>query len=975
MGLTLADLRRKSARGARLLQRFLNQRQAAFAALDDQSHAAHSALFVPHRNARPAEYVIQRRLALHPALPLLRDWADDARTGCGDDVPHAALLLWAESCLSGDRSQASAAAELWALDQRPTGIGQVACDVLNELIAAGASPIPALPPAAVSFALSLATCHEEAGGPAWSALLESAVRALEHRVAMHEEGQDPMALTMGALAWRALDAGVLDASRMRDFVEQEPHLTRVLEADVIYSGTRVSCRVAPGSPGETLLRELCCERLAAMTDASTQHAFYDGPFKSISLWPGHDVLVAALKQLDRIRSLSRDDFQTTPASSLWHVLRNTRLDEDSDDDNPGGVIEPGIAVDRALLQAAVVAPWLAGPVAQACNTPGLESAVAWIHAHSRSAMSTADATPDCPRVQRQVLQMVARVGTPHARLTPAERDSGVLEREWWCAAANSLADDALRVVLQAMPLAFRHQTWLADAARALLGLNTEEVRTGAADHKAASVRLLGALPLDDDGDDGDGDGAVVERLQWLAEFANAESGSAQRRLADRRTATVAMANLASAADAPDAVWLAWQHGRLDWPAPCPTFPVRIDAWDCRLVLDGDGQPTIEVQRTDGDKPLRAVPRELASRPEFRLLRQAVRDQAATVEAIAATLQRHLLPGRSIRASVLRRQLDHAVCRAMLGACVVESGSLVGWPEARGSQLALRDLQDAAHQLPDDAEVRLAHPLELRTAGTLAAWQDQLMARGWQQPVAQLFRPADLRLPSAGLAVRVVPAVERLRQLGWTADDGLSPRRVIDGRVASWPFDGDPLDLFSAADATTGELTITPMATDIPPRVLAEAAHDVMQAIAAASSPAAWPLPLVDARLEVLRRILGHRSAFRSSQIDVSFTRERLQLVVTLPAGPKSKATRGKKKAAASAGRAYRQVSAWIDIRTGSAFVGSTLLDLPDAKKPLPAVWPHPPDASEKRLLAAWWNVVQGVEQNSTAVLSQLVAAT
>ncbi|MGE0431700.1 MAG: DUF4132 domain-containing protein [Planctomycetota bacterium] len=959
---TLQALRREYGRTSQQFARFLSPRLAPFDRLDDHLRGP---LFQPHRAARPVEYLMQRQLARHPMLGEMRDLRHAARAQFGDDAGLLALALWAAASVAGEHTGMATAAELWVLDQLDDTVTRedvcrVASDVLQELIGREPEVAPRLAPPAMSMLNLLAS---DLVGPPTDDLMTAAVSCLTAHVKSnaYERGTAAV-LAIGALAWRAVDADLMKADAMRAAIDREPSLLKILESDLILDGARLSCVVPPDGRAARLVASICTERLAAMTDASGQHG-HDGKIKSISLWPGADVLIAALGHLDKVRQLSRNEFQETPASSLWHVLRHTR---------PGPIDASTllqVTSERSLLQAAVVAPWLAPHVAAALDAPAVDSFVRWLHAHTLSAMATNDRGQDCPRVQRQIDALVADRGV----LTAAQRDSGIFEREWLLDAAASLGDTRCRTLLQFVPLAFRHQTQLADAIRALLGQADDgEVRSGASTQNALQVKLLGTLPGDD----------LADRLRLLSEAAaSGPQANSTRRATTRRTAMIGAANLALRDGSGDAQLLAWKLGVDDWPAANPRTPRMVDRYECDLVLDEHGLPAIEVSRPDATKagkPLKSVPRELAAMEPFLDLRHTVRDLAQPVEALTTTLETRLLTGDALRAGVLRRLLDHPLLAQMLGSCVFSANddeSVHGLPERAGEQLALRGHDGALHEVPDDdTAVRLAHPLVLRRDGVLAAWQDRAILHGLHQPFAQLFRAID-RDPSAavvaGHQVRVVPTVERLLALGWSASAGQMPRRVFatSGHAVRWPLGNAAADLFARADVETGELEFTPgdrRGDNIPPRVLAEAVRDAHEAIAAGCSNG-WPFPVIDARLDIVRRVATLHPAFRfaAGRVEPTFTRERLQLAVTLHVAA------GKKKL-----KRARIANLWIDLRTGDVFLpgDDKPIDVPAGSRPVPRVWPHPPEESLRRVIRSLWSLLHGIDRARRPLIALLLPA-
>src|SRR5690606_31229764 len=212
------------------LVRFLQERQADWPTAGEQ---AVQRIFMPHRSIRPAEFAIQSRFGLHPAIPILRRWYDEAAPVFGSDLHHVALAEWADLMLQSRPVPPliGEILEAWCLDQPVAETAAVVEEVAHHLIDSTAEDgLRAITPMGVSVLLLLAN---EVFAPPGAAVLQTAVQRFQELADRTHGTLAPAALSIGSLLWRAFDANVIQEAEMQALIHQKPDLLRLLDGHLV----------------------------------------------------------------------------------------------------------------------------------------------------------------------------------------------------------------------------------------------------------------------------------------------------------------------------------------------------------------------------------------------------------------------------------------------------------------------------------------------------------------------------------------------------------------------------------------------------------------------------------------------------------------------------------------------------------------------------------------------------------------------
>lgn len=521
-------------------------------------------------------------------------------------------------------------------------------------------------------------------------------------------------------------------------------------------------------------------------------------------------------------------------SSLSHLARIHLPGEgDTVDDLRAAFDQAGIARQR-VIEYGVYAPQWAGLIEQYLGWPGYESAVWWVHAHTKD---------DSWSVDKQIREEWASAVSQRTPLHADDLVRGAADVGWFREVVGELGEERFGAVLKAAKYASsagghkRAELF----ARALLDHVAEAELLERIEGKRHqdSVRALGLLPLA-----GRDDPALLSRYETLRGFVRSDrtSGS-QRRASETTAATVGLENLARTAGYRDPQRLIWaMEAAAVRDLAAGPLVVRDGDLTVSLSIDDGGSPLLAVDRAG--RSLKAVPATSAKIPEIAALKEratALRQQAGRVRR---SLEQACVDGDLFEPAELDELLRHPVLAPLLRELVlVTEEGVVGLAGAEAGELIG---PGGVARPADGSRLRVAHPVDLLGSGEWAEFQHAAFAGRRKQPFRQLFR--ELYLPTtheyddgsasrryAGHQVEARRAGGIFTSRGWVADFELGFSRTFHReKITAWC---SVVDGFGTAaeveDATVDAVTFSrpgrwePLAPeDVPPRVFSETMRDL-----------------------------------------------------------------------------------------------------------------------------------------------------
>ncbi|MFT4010764.1 MAG: DUF5724 domain-containing protein [Nocardioidaceae bacterium] len=518
-------------------------------------------------------------------------------------------------------------------------------------------------------------------------------------------------------------------------------------------------------------------------------------------------------------------------SSLSHLIRVNQPLPDDTADTLGQLAKAGKISDQRLIETAVYAPQWSRLIEQCLGWTGLESAVWWVHAHTKDDGWSVDA------------EIRAHWATEVSQRTPLDATdlvNGAADVLWFHDVIGTLGDERFTQVLKAAKYASssgghkRAELF----ATALLGKidETEVVQRIKDKRHQDSVRSLGLLPLPDQK-------SLLNRYELLRGFvASDRTSGSQRRASESTAVEVGLENLARTAGFRDPQRLVWAM-EAEAVRDLAAGPVTAadDDLVVTLAIDATGSPDLRVHRAG--KPLKSIPSKSTKVPEIAELRDRATSLRKQIRRMRASLESACILGDAFDPDELADLLRHPILAPMLRDLVlVDDEGIVGLP-----------LDGTTMSAPDGTErvamgaLRVAHPIDLLASGEWPDFQHALMTAERRQPFKQLFRELyalnENERDEAGLSSRRYAGHQvEGRQAGgiftsrgWVADfeQGFS-RTFHQQKITAWCHLvngwGSPTEV---EDATIDDVTFHPSGkwqpiplADIPARVFSETMRDL-----------------------------------------------------------------------------------------------------------------------------------------------------
>ncbi|MFZ2503631.1 MAG: DUF5724 domain-containing protein [Nocardioides sp.] len=487
--------------------------------------------------------------------------------------------------------------------------------------------------------------------------------------------------------------------------------------------------------------------------------------------------------------------------------------------------------DGRLVETAVYAPQWARLIEQHLGWEGFESAVWWVHAHTKD---------DSWSVDAEVRAQWATEVSQRTPLDAVDLVKGGADVAWFHSIIETLGEVRFVQVLTAAKYASSsggHKRAELFAA-ALLGKADEgEVRERIrAKRHQDSVRALGLLPLADQAQ-------LLDRYELMRAFvASDRTSGSQRRASESTAVEVGLENLARTAGFRDPQRLVWAM-EAEAVRDLVAGPIAAHDGDLTvtLAIDAAGAPELTVERAG--KPLKSVPAKSAKVPEIAELRERLTSLRKQTARMRSSLESACVLGDAFEPQELADLLGHPILAPMLRDIVlVDAEGVLGFP-GQGSDLIGPDGGDRAAYGP----LRIAHPTDLLASAEWPEFQHDAMVRKLRQPFKQLFRElytlngneadegglASRRY--AGHQVEARRAAGLFTSRGWVADfeQGFS-RTFHQQKITAWCQSlngwGSPTEV---EDATVDDVTFHPAGAwaplplaEVPPRVFSETMRDL-----------------------------------------------------------------------------------------------------------------------------------------------------
>ncbi len=435
-----------------------------------------------------------------------------------------------------------------------------------------------------------------------------------------------------------------------------------------------------------------------------------------------------------------------------------------------------------------------------------------------------------------------------ARFTPLsdeELNLGAFDVAWFKSAYESVGEKTFNLI-------YDSAKYIADGAKhtrarkyadAALGkLTVEDTESVIADKRNKDLLMAYSLiPLEGEDD-------ICRRYLYIQKFKKeSKKFGSQRATSESKAAEMALTNLATNAGYSDTMRLTLRMETkvIDDSRPLLEEQV-IDGVSLKITLDENGKASLYVSK-DG-KELKSVPASLKKNETVVALGAMVKTLTEQYRRTKVMLERAMEDSVAFTMCELSSLSLHPVVYPMIRNLVFVSGDIVGFPREGG----LVNSEGEHQPLPDNAELKIAHPHDLYIRGCWRDYQRYLYENKITQVFRQVFRELYVKTDEelemlhstryAGNQIQPKKTVAALKSRRWVADveNGLQKVYYKENIVAEiyaladWfspaDIEAPTLEWVCFTDRKTGkEIKIA----DVPDIIFSEVMRDVDLAVSVA----------------------------------------------------------------------------------------------------------------------------------------------
>ncbi len=418
-----------------------------------------------------------------------------------------------------------------------------------------------------------------------------------------------------------------------------------------------------------------------------------------------------------------------------------------------------------LLQAALYAPQWQKLVSGYLGWKGLDSAIWWMHAHTKTGSYQATSSV----VESEVAK--------YSAVDLQDFKDGAVDSEWFAKAYKELGKSRWEMLYESAKYisdgnGHRRARLYSDT---LTGnLKIKEVAAKVKDKRDQDyLRVYGLVPLSRTNPAKD----VLNRYEYLQQFKkeSREFGS-MKQSSEALAIRIALENLARNAGYPDPVRLTWaMETRQIQELLSKETQVTVDGVTVGLVIEEDGKAELAVFRDD--KPLKSIPPKIKKDKgviELISNRKTMREQWSRSRN---GLEEAMVRGDVFMLDEIRKLFEHPVIVRHLEKLVfISDDSVTGFFRDGALISAHGEIQE----LSETITLRIAHCVDLHNHSVWSDYQHYCFKEKLVQPFKQIFRelyvptPDELQEKSvsrryAGHQIQPKQALALLKTRGWKVD--------------------------------------------------------------------------------------------------------------------------------------------------------------------------------------------------------------
>lgn len=491
----------------------------------------------------------------------------------------------------------------------------------------------------------------------------------------------------------------------------------------------------------------------------------------------------------------------------------------------------GKIAELRLIQAAVYAPQWQKFISNYLGWKGLDSAIWWMHAHTK--------TDSYQAINSGLESEVAKYSSVDVR----EFQDGAVDKDWFTKAYRELGKARWEMLYDSAKYisdgnGHRRARLYSDT---LTGdLKIKEVTATVKDKRSQDyLRVYGLVPLSKINPEKD----VLNRYEYIQQFKkeSKEFGS-MKQASEALAIRVALENLARNADYPDPIRLTWaMETKQIQNLLSQETQVRIDGITVGLIIENDGKAELVVFRDD--KQLKSIPPKIKKDKAIVELgnnRKIMREQWSRSRK---GLEEAMIRGDAFLYAEIKNLFAHPVIVKHLEKLVfISNDHKIGF-FLDGN---LVDARGGIHELSENNTLRIAHCVDLHQQSVWGDFQRYCFKEKLVQPFKQIFR--ELYVPTAdelqeksvsrryaGHQIQPKQTLALLKTRGWKVDyeEGLQKVYHKEGflvklyALADWfsPADVESPTLETIEFHSLKDYKNIPF-EDINPRLFSEVMRDV-----------------------------------------------------------------------------------------------------------------------------------------------------
>lgn len=392
-------------------------------------------------------------------------------------------------------------------------------------------------------------------------------------------------------------------------------------------------------------------------------------------------------------------------------------------------IEENKFSEKQLIESVIYAPQWQKFIRSYFNWPGLDQAIWWMHAHTKT-----------PAYQTMGAELESEIAH-YSLLEVQDFKNGAVDKDWFNQAFAHLGEEKWNLLYDAAKYitdgnGHRRVKLYADALTGHLS-NEDVYEKISAKRDQDYLRVYGLMPLNKDDKEKD----ILERYLFLQKFKKeSRQFGSMRQSSESLAVQVAIENLSRNAGYQDPQRLIWDMEVLQAEeifANETSF--GIDDLNIRLQVEDDGKT--EIVAIDSNGKIKAVPAKYKKNERVVALtgfRKILNEQYKRAKK---SLEDAMVNREMFTAKELTTLTNHPVISKLLAhlVFVVDDGNI-------GFIKSLRDAGGLSLNISEGNNYRIAHCVDLHGTKKWAAFQSYCFENKLKQPFKQIFR--ELYLPTA-----------------------------------------------------------------------------------------------------------------------------------------------------------------------------------------------------------------------------------